>query len=263
MITAHKRPRLLQAAEPTGLDYEMSLVGEVGWDIRASEFVEQLRRADGGPVDLFIDSPGGDIFEGVAVYQALLNHPGHVSIRIGALAASAASVIAMAADDLKMSSSSLLMIHEAWSMSVGPADDHRATADLLDLVSDNIAAIYQARAGGTVREWRGRMKSETWYSPSEAVAAGLADRVSDGQALSASVRQARAQAAVYAPVTAGPVAAVVRESLRAYSGRAAGVPFAAAGARHPRPAGRRTPPDMMHLIRRLHVRGARPHGIAR
>jgi hypothetical protein len=98
------------------------------------------------------------------------------------LAASAASFIAMASDEIVMGRNSEMMIHDAWGICMGPAVDMRDLADKLDHLSNNIASIYAGKAGGTTADWRVPMLAETWYSAEEAVAAGLADRVEAAQA---------------------------------------------------------------------------------
>jgi ATP-dependent protease ClpP protease subunit len=237
--TTTRRPRASgQGAASTGLDYEMWLYGEVGWEILASQFLADLKGANGGPVSVFVNSPGGDLFEGLAMYEALT--------------ASAASVIAMAGDDVVMAPTAFLMAHDALTMTYGNEADHLKTAELLGQASDVIASIYAARAGGTTTEWRKVMRAETWYTASEAVAAGLADRVLDARPLTNRARQVRAQAAVSAPVERlGYVAAAVREGLRA-SGRVnSRIGLVHAGTRPPRPAARRAAPSAMATIRAL------------
>jgi ATP-dependent protease ClpP protease subunit len=115
----------------------------------------------------------------VAVYSALRRRPGTVTVVVDGLAASIATVIAMAASpgQIIISEGSLMMIHTAWADCAGDADELRAMADVLDKASDSIAGIYAARTGLPASAWRSAMASETWYSAREAVAAGLADRV--------------------------------------------------------------------------------------
>jgi HK97 family phage prohead protease len=128
-----------------------------------------------GPLRLRINSPGGDAFEGFAIYNLLSRHPGPITATVDGLAASAASIIAMVGDTVEMSAASELMIHDAWSVAIGNADDMRAEADVVDSISNISAALYADKAGGTPEAWRGKMRAETWYAPNEAVTAGLAD----------------------------------------------------------------------------------------
>jgi ATP-dependent protease ClpP protease subunit len=148
------------------------------WGVSAKEFTEALDGLTGvDEIRLHINSPGGEVFEGIAILNALRAHPARVTAVVDGLAASAASFIAAGADEVVMGRNTELMIHDAWGIVIGPAADLRDAADRLDHLSDNIASIYQARAGGTVPGWRAAMLAETWYSAEEAVTAGLADRV--------------------------------------------------------------------------------------
>lgn len=148
------------------------------WGISAKEFgiaLDDLGEVQ--DITLHINSPGGEVFEGVAIMNALRRHPAKVTAVVDGLAASAASFIACGADEVVMGRNTQLMIHDAWGIAIGPAKDMHDMGDRLDKLSDNIADVYQSKAGGTVAGWRGAMLAETWYSDSEAVAAGLADRI--------------------------------------------------------------------------------------
>lgn len=152
---------------------------EIGyWGVTASDFVAELSELTGvTQIDLHINSPGGDVFEGLAIMNCLRAHPANVTTYVDGIAASIASVIAMAGDQIIMGPHSQLMIHEGSALCIGNAADMRKTAELLDFQSDNIAGVYAARAGGTVEDWRALMVAETWYTAEEAVSAGLADEV--------------------------------------------------------------------------------------
>lgn len=149
------------------------------WGVSAKEFAVALAAlpVDVHTIQLHVNSPGGMVFEGVAILNQLRQHTAKVVAVVDGLAASAASFIACGADELRMAPNSQLMIHDAWGLAIGDASAMRSAADLLDRLSDNIAAIYAAKAGGTVEDWRAAMLAESWYSPEEAVAAGLADQV--------------------------------------------------------------------------------------
>lgn len=157
---------------------QVYLFDEIGWfGVTAADFVDDLREVTAGRIELHINSPGGDVFDGVAIYNALLDHAAAVDVVVDSLAASAASFIAQAGDTVAMNRGAQMMIHDAWGLSIGNASDMRELADLLDRQSDNIAAIYADRAGGTVAQWRDLMRDETWFNADEAVDAGLADEV--------------------------------------------------------------------------------------
>lgn len=152
-------------------------IGE--WGITADEFVRDLRTVTAKTIDLHINSPGGLVFDGVAIYSALKNHAATVDVFVDGIAASAASFVAMAGDTVVVEKPAKLMIHDAGGLVLGNAADMRQMADLLDELSDTIAGIYADRAGGAVAKWRDAMRAETWYSAAEAVKAGLADRVAN------------------------------------------------------------------------------------
>jgi len=152
------------------------------WGVSAKEFAAVLDELpdDVTEIELLINSPGGDVFDGIAILNALRRHKARVITVVEGLAASAASLIACGGDEVVMASNSELMIHDAWSICVGNAEDMASMADNLGRISDNLASVYAAKAGGEVAAWRAVMRAETWYSAAEAVAAGLADRVDAG-----------------------------------------------------------------------------------
>lgn len=156
------------------------------WGVSAKEFTDSLDALpdDVSEIRLHINSPGGEVWQGIAILNALRNHPARVVAVVDGLAASAASFIAMGADEVVMGRNSQMMIHDAWGIAIGPSATMRDVAERLDKVSDNIASTYVSKAGGTKESWRDQMLAETWYSDEEAVAAGLADRI-EGDALKA------------------------------------------------------------------------------
>jgi ATP-dependent protease ClpP protease subunit len=158
---------------------EVMLYDEVGgWlGATADEFINDLRGITAPKILLRINSPGGSVTEGIAIANALRSHPANVTVQVDGVAASIASVIAMAGDHVRMMPNALFMVHEASGLCAGEAADMIKMAELLDKISDNIAGAYAARAGGTEAEWRQVMKNETWYRGEEAVKAGLADEV--------------------------------------------------------------------------------------
>jgi len=159
----------------------VSIYDEVGMmGTSAQPFVDELRTIK-GDIELHVNSPGGDVFDGIAIYNALrqAQQRGTVHVVVDGLAASAASFIAQAASPghLEMAPHSQMMIHDGFALCVGNAADLRETAELLDKASDNIAGIYADRTGKPAAYWREKMKAEAWLSDEEAVAEGLADRV--------------------------------------------------------------------------------------
>lgn len=148
------------------------------WGVSAKEFTDALDAlGDVSEIRLHLNTPGGEVFEAVAILNALRRHDARVVAIVDGIAASAGSFIAAGADETLMGRNSQLMIHDAWGLAIGNAATMRETADLLDHLSDNIADIYAEKAGGSTKVWREAMLAETWYSANEAVAAGLADRI--------------------------------------------------------------------------------------
>lgn len=163
---------------------QVLIYGEIGdswWgdSVPASQFVRELAAIEADAIDFHIHSPGGDVFDGLAIANAIRTHPAKTTAYVDGLAASAASYIAIAADETVMSVGSELMIHDAWGFAMGNAADMQKMADDLHHVSGNIADLYALKAGGTAADWREAMLAETWYTAKEAVEAGLADRVAD------------------------------------------------------------------------------------
>lgn len=156
------------------------------WGVSAREFLTALDSIPSATqINLHVNSPGGEVYDAIAILNGLRNHPARVTAIVDGLAASAASFIACGCDELVMAQNSELMIHDAWGIAIGPASTMRELADQLDRISNNIASIYGAKASGTVEDWRAAMLAETWYSAAEAVAAGLADSVQDAPAAAA------------------------------------------------------------------------------
>jgi ATP-dependent protease ClpP protease subunit len=184
--TARPRARLVQgrtdwyritnSAGDGGAPADVMIYDEIGFfGVTAADFVAELKQITAPEISLRINSPGGEVFDGIAIFTCLRSHTAKVTTYVDSLAASIASVIALAGDRVVMQPHSQMMIHEGAGLCVGDAADMREMADLLDRQSDNIAGIYAEKAGGTVKQWRAVMRAETWYTAAEAVAAGLAD----------------------------------------------------------------------------------------
>jgi len=157
---------------------EVWIFDEIGmWGITASDFVQQLKALKSKSIDVYLNSPGGEVYDGMAIHNALRNHAADVTVHVEGVAASIASVIAMGGDKVIMAPNATMMIHEGHMVAIGNSQDMRKAADLLDKVSAQIADVYAQRTGEPADTWRERMKSETWYNAKEAVKAGLADEV--------------------------------------------------------------------------------------
>jgi ATP-dependent protease ClpP protease subunit len=163
---------------------ELMIYGPIGgsfWDggITAVDVAQLLRDAGPVPITARINSPGGDVFQGVAIHTLLARHPGTVSATIDGLAASAASVVMLAADHITAPRGAFVMVHDAMTGTYGNGKTHRTSADLLDKVSEAVAEMYSDRAGEDAAFWRDLMNTNGedgfWYTGSEAMDAGLID----------------------------------------------------------------------------------------
>lgn len=152
------------------------LYDEIGWfGVEAEQFVKDVNAITAKTIHVRLNSPGGSVFDGMAIYNTLKQHKSKVVAHIDGLAASITSVIAMAADEVRASEESYLMIHEPWSIVLGGAEDMRHEADLLDKVGGTISATYQRKSGKEADEIAGMMKAETWFTGAEALEAGFVD----------------------------------------------------------------------------------------
>lgn len=155
--------------DPIGYDY---------WDdsgVTAKRISAALRSLDGADVVVNINSPGGDVFEGLAIYNLLREYKGHVTVRVLGVAASAASFIAMAADEIQIARAGFFMIHNAWTGLWGNRNDLRETADFLEQIDDTIADIYHVRSGLSMDELKADMDKERWINGRDAIDSGFAD----------------------------------------------------------------------------------------
>ena len=134
-------------------------------------------RAMTGPVSVRINSPGGDVFAGRAMAQAMREYPGEITAHVDGVAASAASLLAVTPARCIMAPGSMLMIHQAWTIGLGNAGDFRQTADLLAKIDLTIADDYAAKSGKPAEDFAALMAAETWFTPAEAMAMGLADEI--------------------------------------------------------------------------------------
>jgi HK97 family phage major capsid protein/ATP-dependent Clp endopeptidase proteolytic subunit ClpP len=174
------------SAKDTGL-VEVFIYGEIGaWDIGADAFAKDLRAHKGKDISLRLNTPGGSVFDGMAIYNALKRHDGEVTCFIDGLAASIGSVIALAGDTVSMAKNAFFMIHNPWAVMVGNADDIRKTAALLDKIKGAMVNAYADKSGldhATIGAW---MDAETWFTAAEAEDAGFCDEVGDEIELAAS-----------------------------------------------------------------------------
>lgn len=157
---------------------EILLYDEIGfWGVTATDFAAALKDAGPGQVNVRINSPGGDVFDGLAIYNMLLAHPGGVNTMVDGLAASAASYIAMAGDTVSMAESSQMMIHNAWGVAIGNRHDMTKTSDVLGRIDGQLADIYVSRTGKDKADVTSMMDAETWMTASEAKDSGFCNTV--------------------------------------------------------------------------------------
>ncbi len=184
----------LQASgEAEQRNIEIFVYGEIGaWGVTANQFVQDLRAMDDGvsPVIVAFNSIGGDLFDGLAIHNALSRLGERCTGRIDALAASAASVAVCGAHRVVIAANAMLMIHNPYTFTGGDAEDFRRVADVLDQTLEAIIAAYKAKAPDIDEaELRRMVNAETWLTANEAVALGLADEVGDGLKVSACLGQ--------------------------------------------------------------------------
>lgn len=180
LLAANQKRGSFRAEGNTIYLYDMIVADEfeAEWwgGISPGGFIEQLK-AMKGDVSIRINSPGGDVFGAVAICQAMREYDGAITVHVDGYAASAASVIAVAAPKVIMAPGSFMMIHNAWTFAIGNSEDMLATAELLDKVDGSIAESYAAKSGKEVDVFRDYMAKETWFTAAEAVEVGIADAV--------------------------------------------------------------------------------------
>ncbi len=170
---------------------EISIFDEIGYyGVSAKQFIGDLKRV---PADheivLKIHSPGGEVFDGNAIFNALKRHPGGVTVQIEGLAASMATVISLAGAPVKMAANGFYMIHNPWGVAMGDADEMRDQAALLEKIREGMIAAYASKSGQEPEQIAAWMDAETWFSAEEAQAAGFVDEVTDSLALAASANK--------------------------------------------------------------------------
>lgn len=188
------------AADGAGEIFIYDVIGDA-WDgTTAKSFAKDLR-ALGKVAELRINinSPGGSVFDGVAIFNQLARHPAHKTVSIDGLAASIASVIAMAGDEITMAENGMIMIHNPWTIGVGTAEDFRALADTLDKIGGTILNTYTERSGGDAAEIAAMMAAETWMDADEALERGFIDRVGEEINIAAKARGFDLSAFKHAP----------------------------------------------------------------
>jgi ATP-dependent Clp protease protease subunit len=179
--------------------------GLFGEGVAAKTFVPELNAITAGQIDLHINSPGGNLFDGQAIYNALVRHPAAVTTYVDGIAASIASVIALAGDTVVMPSNAMLMIHNPiGSVLWGNSDEMRRTADVLDKVRETILNVYEEHSTKDREELAAAMDAETWLTAADAVEYGFADEVGAELKLAARYDLSHFRNAPVALATTGP-----------------------------------------------------------
>lgn len=159
-------------------DAEISIYDEIGaWGVTAKDFIGELRNVKAQSITLSINSPGGSVFDALAIYNALRQHEASVTVKVMGVAASAASLIAMAGDKIIMPENAFMMIHNPINFAYGNAEDMREMADILDKIGASLVATYVARTGLPEDEVKALLDAETWLNAEEAVEKGFADEM--------------------------------------------------------------------------------------
>jgi ATP-dependent Clp protease, protease subunit len=157
---------------------EVYIYDQIAWfGVSAEELVKDLAKITAPTINVRINSPGGDVFDGLAIYHAVKRHPSRVVAHVDGMAASIASVIALAADEVNIAQGAFFMIHNAWGMAVGDAGEMRKMADTLEKVNESIVGIYARHTGKDETEVRALMSEETWMDDEESVAMGFATAI--------------------------------------------------------------------------------------
>jgi len=179
----------------TDEEVEVYLYEEIGfWGATSKAFVEELNKHKGKHVHLRIDSPGGEVHAGNAIFNALRRHKGGVTVHIDGMAASMASVIAMAGNPICIADNAFLFVHNPWTVNAGDSGEMRKTAEQLDVIGNVLVGMYAQKTKLPVEEIQQMMDEETLLSATDAVALGFADMIEDGVPIAASMTPEKAKA---------------------------------------------------------------------
>lgn len=197
---------------------EIDIYDEIGyWGINAKDFRARLK--DSGDVILNINSPGGDVFDGIAMFNDLVAHKGKVTVNVTGIAASIASIIAMGGDTINIAPNAFFMVHNAWTIGVGNRHDFNELSMTLAKIDDALARTYAAKTGTGIKTIKTMMDSETWLTAKEAKELGFATNIGSEQAANAkfdlSVFSDVPKALLWEPEDDGEIAPTKRDAERA------------------------------------------------
>lgn len=174
-------------AKDDSTEADVIIYDEIGiWGITAKDFINEVKDLDVDTINLRLNTPGGSVFDGTAIFNILKDHSARVVAHVDGLAASIGSFIAMAADEVRMAKNAYMMIHNTWGLAVGDSDAMEKMASLLTKMNDTIAATYADKAGAAVEHIKELMSAETWFTGEEALAEGLVDTVTGAVEVNAS-----------------------------------------------------------------------------
>jgi len=181
-----------KAAADGGEAAELMIYGDIGsyegWnDVVAKQFVNELKTITAKKITVNINSVGGEVFAGLAIYNSLKAHNAEITVKVDGLAASIASIVAMAGDTVIMPESSMMMIHNPWTIAAGNSNDFRKMADDLDKMRDSLVTIYKSKTGLDEAKIIELLNDETWLTANEAKDLGFADTVETGIKAAASL----------------------------------------------------------------------------
>lgn len=193
----------IKAADTSDDDNVINILDTIGYDYwsdsgTTAQRINAALRTIGRNSDVIvnINSPGGDVFEGLAIYNLLREHKGRVTVRVLGVAASAASFIAMAADELQIARAGFFMVHNSWTIAGGNRNDLRDIADFLEQVDTTIADVYHVRSGLDADELSAQMDAETWIGGKKAVEMGFADGYLDSDVITNDIENKHSSNAV-------------------------------------------------------------------
>lgn len=177
----HARSWFAIKAEAGSDQAEVLIYDYIGWGgVTAVDFAKELKAVTAKTITVRLNTPGGDVFDGLAIFNSLKAHGAEIRVRVDGLAASIGSIIAMAGRTITMGESAFLMIHNPWALVIGNAKDMREMADTLEKIGGSLAGVYAGRPGVTIEQAQAWMDADTWFNAEEAKAAGLADAVQGG-----------------------------------------------------------------------------------
>ena len=181
---------------------EIYIYDEIGlWGIDAKQFIDDLNQITASKIDLRLNTPGGSVFDGNAMFNALKRHPANITTYIDGIAASMGSIIALAGETVHMADNAMYMIHNPWTLAWGDANELRNSANLLDKLRISMVRVYSEKTKLSEDEIIKLMDDETWYTADEAKNAGFVDELQEGLKAAACFDQDKFKAFKHPPVS--------------------------------------------------------------